>query len=97
LHTYEKILQAIGQASVSCVGSDGIFDTNKAVAISKQLYLDITGIAPPDIKELAATDIQQLKAEICRCEPVYSKVAIHRLIKMGYPFCPRCGGKLSAV
>jgi len=40
---------------------------------------------------------QQLKAEICRCEPVYSKVAIHRLIKMGYPFCPRCGGKLSAV
>ena len=64
MHTYEKILQAIGQASVSCVGSDGIFDTNKAVAISKQLYLDITGIAPPDIKELAATDIQQLKAEI---------------------------------
>jgi len=28
---------------------------------------------------------------------VYSKVAIHGLIKMGYPFCPRCGGKLSAV
>jgi len=64
LHTYEKILQAIGQAAIGCVGSDGIFDTNKAVAISKQLYLDITGIAPPDIKELAATDIQQLKAEI---------------------------------
>ena len=47
--------------------------------------------------EASSNSLQQLKAEICRCEPVYPKIAVEGLIKMGFPFCPRCGGKLSAV
>ena len=49
------------------------------------------------IKESLPISLQQLKAEICHCVPVYSIIATNGLIAMGFPFCPRCGGKLSAV
>jgi len=47
--------------------------------------------------EASSNSLQQLKAEICHCVPVYPKIAVEGLIKIGFPFCPRCGGKLSAV
>lgn len=40
-HTYELILQAIGQAAVGCTDKEGVFDSTKAIEISKKLYQDI--------------------------------------------------------
>ena len=46
---------------------------------------------------VANNNTQQLKAEICHCEPVYPKIAVEGLIEIGFPFCPRCGGKYSRL
>ena len=42
MHTYERILQAIGQAAVGCTTKDGGFDSTAAIRIAKELYADIT-------------------------------------------------------
>jgi hypothetical protein len=45
MHTYEKILQAIGEASM-CWSEEpkGFFDSEKAIKIAKKLYLEVMDI-----------------------------------------------------
>lgn len=50
-----------------------------------------------ELAEAQNTPTNIARDEICRCKPVYQIIAVEGLIKIGYPFCPRCGGKLSPV
>ena len=53
-HTYEKILQAIGEASMCWSETPkGVFLRERAVDIAKRLYLDVIGVAPQNIMESA--------------------------------------------
>lgn len=51
-HTFEKICQALSEASMCWSETPkGVFLSEKAVDIAKRLYIDISGIAPQNTKE----------------------------------------------
>ena len=54
MHTYEKILQAVGEASMCWSETPkGVFLSERAVDIAKRLYLDVIGVAPLNTAESA--------------------------------------------
>jgi len=70
----------------------------RMVVTNEPTDIDKVGCDGMYIKEFApSASPNTARDEICRCVPVYPKIAVEGLIKMGFPFCPRCGGKLSPV